>query len=218
MTLQLDRVDRICNPRSSRPVHAVRAMNMQLYKGEIDALPGSSGCRKTSTLRMIAGCEDLSNGTITLSDRAIQNEPPARRNVAMAFEGYSLYPPATVRENIAFALKARGRDPDGASAWVKSIAELLEIDDILERRPAALSVGRQRRAGLARSLVRNAGLSLLNEPEGQLEPRLRAMRRRHIKERELTVIFVTHGQAEANALADRIAVMEGRCAPAVRKP
>ena len=177
-------------------------MSMQLHKGEFDALPGSSGCRKISTLRMIAGCEDLSNGTITLSGRAIQDEPPARRNVAMAFQGCSLHSPATVRETIAFALKARRRDPDGARARVKSIAELPEIDDILERRPAALSGGQQQRAGPARSLVRDAGLFLPDEPMGQLEPRLRAMLRRHIKEREPTVILVTHGQAEANALAE----------------
>ncbi len=212
VTLQLDRVDKIYNPRGSRPVHAVRAMSMQLHKGEIGALLGSSGCGKTSTLRMIAGFEDVSNGTITLSGRAIQDEPPARRNVAMAFEGYSLYPPLTVRENIAFALRARGRDPDGTSTKVKTIAELLEIDDILERRPSALSGGQQQRAGLARSLVRDADLYLLDEPMGQLEPRLRAMLRgrikHYIKERELTVILVTHDQTEANALADRIAVME----------
>ncbi len=212
VALQLDRVDKVYNPRGSRPVHAVRAMSMRLHKGEIGALLGSSGCGKTSTLRMIAGFEDVSNGTITLGGRAIQDEPPARRNVAMAFEGYSLYPPLTVRENIAFALKARGRDPHGAGARVKTVAELLEIEDILERRPSVLSGGQQQRAGLARSLVRDADLYLLDEPMGQLEPRLRAMLRgrikHYIKERELTVILVTHDQTEANALADRIAVME----------
>ena len=211
-TLALDRIDKVYNPGGARPVHAVRAMSLELARGEIGALLGSSGCGKTSTLRMIAGFEEVTGGTITLSGRSIHAEPPARRNVAMAFEGYSLYPPLSVRDNIAFALKSRRLDPKQAAQRVAAIAELLEIDDIMERYPSSLSGGQQQRAGLARALVRDADLYLLDEPMGQLEPRLRAVLRgrvkHYVKERGLTVILVTHDQTEANALADRIAVME----------
>ncbi|ACP23199.1 putative sugar ABC transporter, ATP-binding protein (plasmid) [Sinorhizobium fredii NGR234] len=194
-------------------VHAVRKLSMDVRKGEIVALLGSSGCGKTSTLRMIAGFEAVSRGKISLGGREIQTFPPVRRNVAMAFEGYSLYPPLTVRENIAFALKASKLSPSIVDEKVAGIARLLEIEDILGRYPSSISGGQQQRASLGRALIRDAGLHLLDEPMGQLEPQLRAVLRgrikHYIKERGLTAILVTHDQTEANALADRIAVMEG---------
>src|SRR3569833_1085352 len=109
--LSIKGVDKIYQRRGKAPVPAVRALDMDIDKGEIVALLGSSGCGKTSTLRMIAGFEDVSNGSITLAGRRIDQLPPARRNVAMAFEGYSLYPPLTVRANIAFALKSGKASP-----------------------------------------------------------------------------------------------------------
>lgn len=194
-------------------VHAVKKLNMDVRKGEIIALLGSSGCGKTSTLRMIAGFEAVSRGTISLAGKEVQTLPPVRRNVAMAFEGYSLYPPLTVRENIAFALKASKLSQGVVDEKVASIAKLLEIEDILGRYPSSISGGQQQRASLGRALIRDANLHLLDEPMGQLEPQLRALLRgriKHfIKERGLTAILVTHDQTEANALADRIAVMEG---------
>ncbi|WP_077960425.1 ABC transporter ATP-binding protein [Ensifer adhaerens] len=194
-------------------VHAVKKLNMDVRKGEIIALLGSSGCGKTSTLRMIAGFEAVSRGTISLVGKEVQTLPPVRRNVAMAFEGYSLYPPLTVRENIAFALKASKLSQGVVDEKVAGIAKLLEIEDILGRYPSSISGGQQQRASLGRALIRDANLHLLDEPMGQLEPQLRALLRgriKHfIKERGLTAILVTHDQTEANALADRIAVMEG---------
>jgi len=193
-------------------VHAVQNIDMEVKKGEIIALLGSSGCGKTSTLRMIAGFEETSRGTITLAGREVQDLPPVRRNVAMAFEGYSLYPTVTVGENIAFALKAAKLPVSEVDAKVKQVTEMLEITDILHRYPTSVSGGQQQRASLARALVRNADLHLLDEPMGQLEPQLRTLLRgrikHYIKERGLTAILVTHDQTEANALADRIAVME----------
>ena len=210
--LRLERIDKIYDPHGARPVHAVKEMSLDVAQGEIGALLGSSGCGKTSTLRMIAGFEDVTHGTIALAGRAIHALAPARRNVAMAFEGYSLYPPLTVRDNVAFALKSARLDAAQIARRVGEVAELLEIGDILDRYPASISGGQQQRAGLARALVRDAGLHLLDEPMGQLEPRLRAMLRgrlkHYVKQRGLTVILVTHDQTEANALADRIAVME----------
>ena len=210
--LRLERVDKVYDPEGPRPVHAVKGMSLDVAQGEIGALLGSSGCGKTSTLRMIAGFEDVTHGTIVLAGRPIHALAPAQRNVAMAFEGYSLYPPLTVRDNVAFALKSARIDAAQIARRVGEVAELLDVADILDRYPASISGGQQQRAGLARALVRDAGLHLLDEPMGQLEPRLRAMLRGRIKhyvrERGLTVILVTHDQTEANALADRIAVME----------
>jgi multiple sugar transport system ATP-binding protein len=181
-------------------------------KGEIVALLGSSGCGKTSTLRMIAGFESVTAGSITLQGRRIHELPPARRKVAMAFEGYSLCPPLTVRENIAFALKSQRLSRSEVSWRVNAITRLVEIEDILESFPRAISGGQQQRVSLARALIRDADLYLLDEPMGQLEPQLRAVLRGRIKsllaERGMTAIFVTHDQTEASALADRIAVME----------
>jgi multiple sugar transport system ATP-binding protein len=194
-------------------VHAVRNFTMHVAKGEIVSLLGSSGCGKTSTLRMIAGFEEVSRGKIRLAGREVQTLAPAARNVAMAFEGYSLYPPLTVRENMAFALKASKFSDAQVGRKVAEIAALLEIQSILEKYPSSISGGQQQRASLGRALIRDAHLHLLDEPMGQLEPQLRAVLRgriKHfIKERGLTAILVTHDQTEANALSDRIAVMEG---------
>jgi multiple sugar transport system ATP-binding protein len=210
--LEIQNVDKVYRSRGKVPVHAVRALDMAVKRGEIVALLGSSGCGKTSTLRMIAGFESVTSGAIALSQRRIDELPPAKRKVAMAFEGYSLYPPLTVRENIAFALKAQQLSRGEISRRVEAIARLVEIEDILDSFPRAISGGQQQRVSLARALVRDADLYLLDEPMGQLEPQLRAVLRGRIKgllaERGMTAIFVTHDQTEASALADRIAVME----------
>lgn len=209
--LRLRKVNKIYGKKSIG-VHAVKDLNMDVSGGEIVALLGSSGCGKTSTLRMIAGFEDVTEGAIEVNDRAIHQLPPVKRNVAMAFEGYSLYPPLTVRDNIAFALKSSRMGKDQIAAKVSEVAQMLEIESILDRYPVSISGGQQQRASLARALIRDADLHLLDEPMGQLEPQLRAVLRgriKHfIKERGLTAILVTHDQTEANALADRIAVME----------
>jgi multiple sugar transport system ATP-binding protein len=210
--LTISGVDKIYGTGSGS-VHAVRDLTMEVAKGEIVALLGSSGCGKTSTLRMVAGFEEVSRGSISLSGHRIETLPPVRRNVAMAFEGYSLYPPLTVRDNIAFALKVARLGRGEVEEKVVGIARLLEIEDILDRYPGSISGGQQQRASLGRALIRQADLHLLDEPMGQLEPQLRAVLRgrikHYIKERGLTAILVTHDQTEANALADRIAVMEG---------
>jgi multiple sugar transport system ATP-binding protein len=212
-SLSIRAVDKIYHPRGRSPVHAVKALSMDVGRGEIVALLGSSGCGKTSTLRMIAGFEEVSAGTIALADRRVESLTPAARNVAMAFEGYSLYPPLTVRENIAFALKRGRLSASDVARRVQQMAALVEIESILDRYPSSISGGQQQRASLARALVRDADLYVLDEPMGQLEPRLRAVLRgrlkRLLKDRAMTSIFVTHDQTEANALADRVAVMEG---------
>ncbi|MCA0433286.1 MAG: ABC transporter ATP-binding protein [Proteobacteria bacterium] len=211
--LVISNVDKIYRPRRKKPVHAVKDLNLSVNSGEIVALLGSSGCGKTSTLRMIAGFEDVSNGSITLDGKAIHTLPPSKRGVAMAFEAYSLYPPLTIGDNIAFALKSSSLPTVEQQTRVKAMAEMLDIGGILNRYPSSVSGGQQQRASLGRALVRDAGLYLLDEPMGQLEPQLRAILRGRIKaylrQHNCTTILVTHDQTEANALADRIAVMEG---------
>jgi multiple sugar transport system ATP-binding protein len=210
--LVLSKVDKIYRSRKSE-VHAVKALDLVVKPGEIVALLGSSGCGKTSTLRMIAGFEDVTHGSITLDGRAIHKLPPAERGVAMAFEAYSLYPPLTIGDNISFALKSAKMNAGEQRSRVKAMAEMLEISGILDKYPSSVSGGQQQRASLGRALVRKAGLYLLDEPMGQLEPQLRAVLRGRIKhylqEHHCTTILVTHDQTEANALAERIAVMEG---------
>ncbi len=210
--LHIDNVDKIYGATTD-PVHAVKGLSMAVAPGEIVSLLGSSGCGKTSTLRMIAGFEEVSSGTISIAGKVINKLAPVKRNVAMAFEGYSLYPPLTIRDNIAFALKASKLNASEVAKKVTHISEMLEIDNILDRYPSSVSGGQQQRTSLGRALIRDADLHLLDEPMGQLEPQLRALLRgrikHYIKEKGLTAILVTHDQAEANALSDRIAVMEG---------
>ncbi|HWL69550.1 MAG TPA: ABC transporter ATP-binding protein, partial [Geminicoccus sp.] len=206
--LNLTAVDKIYQSRGKPPVHAVQSVDMAIGDGEIVGLLGSSGCGKTSTLRMIAGFEDVSRGEIRLGSRVLNDLAPAERGVAMAFEGYALYPPLTVRDNVGFAL-LRARTPRAEiERRVAEIASLLEIGDILDRYPPTISAGQQQRTSLARALIRRADLSLLDEPMSQLEPQLRAILRARIKdfliEHKMTTVFVTHDQTEALALADRI--------------
>ena len=151
MTLSIDGVDKTYGGRYGRPVHAVRDLSLAVPDGDLIALLGSSGCGKTSTLRMIAGFEDVSRGHIVLAGRRIETLPPPRRRVAMAFEGYALYPPLTIEENIGFGLAERGLDRAAAKRRVQEMAEMLEIGGILKRRPNSLSGGQQQRASLARA-------------------------------------------------------------------
>lgn len=191
---------------------AVDNFDLRVGDGEIVGLLGSSGCGKTTTLRAAAGFVRLTSGEIRIDGSPVGHLPPARRGVAMAFEGYALYPPLRVRENIGFAL-LRGKKPGATiDAAVREIAALLEIENILEQRPSTISAGEQQRTSLARALIRRAPVTLLDEPMSQLEPQLRAGLRSRIKEylraHKMTTVFVTHDQNEATALADRIAVME----------
>ncbi|MGH1478320.1 MAG: ABC transporter ATP-binding protein [Geminicoccales bacterium] len=210
-TLILEQVSKLYKIKREPDVLAVDAVDMTINDGEIVGLLGSSGCGKTSTLRMIAGFEGVTSGEIKAGDRRLNDLAPADRNIAMAFEGYALYPPLKIRDNIAFGLLRDRRSREEVDAKVQEIAALLEIEDILERYPPTLSGGQQQRTSLARALARDADVHLLDEPMSQLEPQLRAVLRARIKDyliqNKLTTIFVTHDQTEALALADRIAVM-----------
>lgn len=189
---------------------AVKGINLDIAPGELVALLGPSGCGKTTTLRMIAGLETVTSGSIKIGDREVSQLPAAKRGIGVGFESYALYPPLSVRDNLLYGLKAR--KVKGAEQMVGSISARLEMDDLLELRPAGLSSGQKQRVALARALVRNPPVLLLDEPLSHLDAAARQRVRRELKilQREFgyTTIVVTHDQVEALSLADRLAVMD----------
>ncbi|MBC7217880.1 MAG: ABC transporter ATP-binding protein, partial [Candidatus Caldatribacterium sp.] len=196
-------------------VEAVRDLSLDIRDGEFVVLLGPSGCGKTSTLRMIAGLEEVSAGEIFFDDKQVTKLPPAERNVAMAFENYALYPSLTVWDNVAFPLVARRVSKAEIKKRVQKVLEVLEIENLARVKPSQLSDGQKQRVGLARALVREPVVFLLDEPLSHLDARQRVKMRVFLKrfhqETGITMIMVTHDQAEALAVADRIAVMnEGR--------
>ncbi|MDG6964648.1 MAG: ABC transporter ATP-binding protein [Nitrososphaerota archaeon] len=187
-------------------------LNLSVEDKEFLTLLGPSGCGKTTTLRCIAGLEDVDSGKIVVDDRVINGVPSKDRDIAMVFQNYALYPFMSVRDNISFPLKLHKVPKDKMERKVKEVAELLRISTLLARKPKQLSGGEQQRVALGRALVRDPKLFLMDEPFSNLDAKLRVETRSEIKrlQRELgiTTIFVTHDQSEAMALADRIAVMD----------
>jgi multiple sugar transport system ATP-binding protein len=192
-------------------VEAVKDLNLTIKDGEFLALLGPSGCGKTSTLRMIVGLEDITGGNIWIGERVVNKLEPNERNVALAFETYALYPPLTVRENIAFCLRAKSVPHAEIDRRVHEVADMLEIRDILSRKPAELGGGQKQRVSLARALVREPHVFLMDEPLSHLDAALRAHMRVELKRLHArtgrTTVLVTHDQLEAVAMAERIAVM-----------
>ncbi|MEN3359295.1 MAG: multiple sugar transport system ATP-binding protein, partial [Mycobacteriales bacterium] len=193
-------------------VRAVDGLDLSVADGEFFALLGPSGCGKTTLLRTIAGLEVPTAGRLSIGDRDVTSLPPGRRDVAMVFQDYALFPHMTVRDNIAYPLRIRRVGRAERHAQAAETASGLSLGALLERRPAELSGGQQQRAALARAIVSHPALFLFDEPLSNLDARLRLEARTFLKrlQRDLgvTTVFVTHDQAEALALADRIAVME----------
>lgn len=192
-------------------VEAVKDLHLTIKDGEFLALLGPSGCGKTSTLRMIVGLEEITRGDLYIGSRMVNNLEPNQRNVALAFESYALYPPLTVRDNISFCLKAKAVTPSEVNQRVNEVAQSLDIVDILDRKPAELGGGQKQRVSLARALVREPDVFLMDEPLSHLDAAQRAhmrveLKRLHAKTGRTTVL-VTHDQLEAVAMAERIAVM-----------
>ncbi len=179
---------------------------------EFLVLLGPSGCGKTTTMRMIAGLEDASEGDILIDGTRVNDMEPKDRDVAMVFQSYALYPNMNVYENIRFPLKVRGIDPATHDEKVRRASAMVELDDFLHRKPAELSGGQRQRVALARAIVREPNVFLMDEPLSNLDAKLRVSTRAQIKnlshELAVTTIYVTHDQIEAMTLADRVVVMK----------
>jgi len=190
---------------------AVDQLNLAVRDGEFIALLGPSGCGKSTTLRMVAGLESVTSGEIRIGNKLVNDLHPKDRGVGLAFENYALYPPLKVRDNLAFNLRAHGLGAKEINRRVDEIARTLQIQELLDLKPAALSSGQKQRVNMARAMVRRPSVLLLDEPLSHLDARLRVELRTEIKrlhaEQRFTTIIVTHDQLEAMALADRIAVM-----------
>ena len=192
-------------------VEAVCGISLDIADGEFMSFLGPSGCGKSSTMRMIAGLEEITSGNIYFDGELVNKVRPRDRNVAMAFETYALYPTLNVYENLAFPLRAAKWSNADVDKRVQEIAGILEITDLLDRKPTNLSSGQQQLVGLGRALSRKPAVFLLDEPISHLDTRQRGRMRAYIKRLHIelgyTMIYVTHDQEEAIALADRIAVM-----------
>jgi len=203
-------------------VAAVQDLDLQIADKEFMVIVGPSGCGKTTILRMIAGLEQLSHGTIRIAGKVVNDIAPKNRNVAMVFQNYALYPHMTVGENIAFGLKLRKTPKADIAARVHEAAEMLGIENLLPRKPKALSGGQRQRVAVARAIVRDPAAFLFDEPLSNLDAKLRAATRAELKalHRRLnsTSIYVTHDQAEAMTLGDRICVMLDGVAQQIAEP
>ena len=197
--------------RFSEDVVAVNNVNLEIEDKEFVVLVGPSGCGKTTTLRMVAGLEDISAGEIYIGDRLVNDVPPKDRNIAMVFQNYALYPHMTVYKNMAFSLKLRRTPRDEIERRVKVAADILGIGDLLDRKPKQLSGGQRQRVAVGRAIVRQPEVFLFDEPLSNLDAKLRVnMRAELIKLHErldATMIYVTHDQVEAMTMGDRIVVM-----------
>lgn len=192
---------------------AVDQLNLKVEAGEFVVLLGPSGCGKTTTLRMVAGLEEVSSGRIFIGEMCVNGVPPRYRDVAMVFQSYALYPHMIVADNIAYPLRVRKMDRAQITERVKRVAELLGIGKLLARKPRELSGGERQRVALARAIVREPRVYLMDEPLSNLDAKLRMQMRGELKrlqyELGTTTLYVTHDQAEAMTLAHRVAVMMG---------
>ena len=193
--------------------HVVVAdLNLSILEKEFVVVVGPSGCGKSTLLRMIAGLEDVSDGLIRLGGKVVNGVPPQKRNIAMVFQNYALYPHMTVKENICLSLKIRKVPQSQIDMEVVRIARLLEIEHLLARKPKELSGGQKQRVAMGRAMIRNPDVFLFDEPLSNLDAALRTQMRQEIKKIHqklpITTIYVTHDQVEAMTLADRIVVMD----------
>jgi multiple sugar transport system ATP-binding protein len=203
----LDGIDKIY----AGGVKAVDSLSLQVEDGEFMVLVGPSGCGKSTALRMIAGLEDISGGTLRIGDRIVNDLAPKDRDIAMVFQNYALYPHMTVEQNLAFGLKLRGTAKDEIKKRVAEAAKMLGLEPYLKRKPAALSGGQRQRVAMGRAIVREPQAFLMDEPLSNLDAKLRVSMRASLSQLHerlgVTTIYVTHDQVEAMTLGDRVAVL-----------
>jgi multiple sugar transport system ATP-binding protein len=192
-------------------VVAVNDLNLEINDGEFMVLVGPSGCGKTTSLRMIAGLEEISEGTLSIGDRVVNHVAPKDRDIAMVFQSYALYPHMTVRDNMAFGLKLRKTPKDEIERRVNEAAAMLSCENLLDRKPRELSGGQRQRVALGRAIVREPAVFLMDEPLSNLDAKLRVQTRAEIARLHqrlgTTTVYVTHDQVEAMTMGQRIAVM-----------
>ena len=193
------------------PVTVIENLDLDIQDHEFMVLVGPSGCGKSTALRMIAGLEEITGGTIAIGGRMVNDVPPKDRDIAMVFQSYALYPHMTVRENLEFGLKIRKTPKDEMNRRVAEAAQILGITEFLDRKPKQLSGGQRQRVALGRAIVRKPAVFLFDEPLSNLDAKLRVQMRAEIsklqKDLETTTVYVTHDQIEAMTMGDRIAVM-----------
>ena len=194
------------------PVEVIRGLDLAVADGSFCALLGPSGCGKSTMLRMIAGLEQVSGGTVKIGARDVTHVEPAKRGVAMVFQSYALYPHLTVAQNISFSLSLAGESKAKQAEAVDKVAKMLQLDALLSRRPAELSGGQRQRVAIGRALVRDPQVFLFDEPLSNLDAMLRGQMRLELArlhaELGRTMIYVTHDQVEAMTLADKIVVLD----------
>jgi multiple sugar transport system ATP-binding protein len=197
-------------PRSNTP--AVDQLDLHIDDGEFLVLVGPSGCGKTTSLRMLAGLEDVDAGHITIGGRDVTHTPPKHRDIAMVFQNYALYPHMTVADNMGFALKLNGVDKSEIRKRVQQAAEALDLTAYLNRKPKALSGGQRQRVAMGRAIVRKPQVFLMDEPLSNLDAKLRVQTRTQIAQLQrrlgTTTVYVTHDQVEAMTMGDRVAVLK----------
>ncbi|HUP64245.1 MAG TPA: sn-glycerol-3-phosphate ABC transporter ATP-binding protein UgpC [Thermoanaerobaculia bacterium] len=194
-------------------VSVIEGLNLEIHDREFMVLVGPSGCGKSTALRMIAGLEDLSGGTIRIGDRAVNDLPPKDRDIAMVFQSYALYPHMTVRGNLEFGPKIRKQPKKEIDRLVEDAAEILGIAPLLDRKPRELSGGQRQRVAVGRAIVRQPSVFLFDEPLSNLDAKLRVQMRAEItklqKRLETTCVYVTHDQVEAMTMGHRMAILNG---------
>jgi len=200
------------NKQYENGFHAVRDLDLKVADGEFLVLVGPSGCGKTTALRMVAGLEDITSGTLRIADRVVNTLSPKDRDIAMVFQSYALYPHMNVAENIAYGLKIRRMSKEEIRRRVQRAADMLELGPLLDRKPKQLSGGQRQRVAMGRAIVREPQVFLMDEPLSNLDAKLRVQMRAQIaqlqRDLEVTTIYVTHDQVEAMTMGDRVAVMK----------
>jgi len=189
----------------------IKKINLEVNKGEFLVIVGPSGCGKSTLLRMIAGLEDISDGVMKIEDKIINDIPPANRDIAMVFQNYALYPHMNVEKNLSYGLKNRKMPKNEIAQRVQDIAKLLQIEELLKRKPSELSGGQKQRVAMGRAIIREPKVFLFDEPLSNLDAKLRNQMRIEIRKLhdklKITSVYVTHDQIEAMTLADRIVVL-----------
>ncbi len=190
----------------------INSLDLEIKDQEFMVLVGPSGCGKSTALRMVAGLEEITGGTIAIGDRVVNDLAPKERDIAMVFQSYALYPHMTIRQNMAFGLQIRKMDQSEIDQRVNSAAEILGITQLLDRKPRALSGGQRQRVAVGRAIVRNPSVFLFDEPLSNLDAKLRVQMRAEISKLQhrlqTTTIYVTHDQVEAMTMGDRIALLK----------